>query len=166
MPFTGIDRSLTAISLRQGSYRTHARSREKSAPGSRGAISHRGPARRQPLLSGADQGILAGSAKSIVVAHCHEQFFPADWVVFCWDLRARLFWHFVAGGAGRRRPDRHRDWMGAPETARRRETRRAKSCPAAGHLPPGLLSFDDAANRRPSINLPGHTPARQPASPP
>src|SRR5260370_17285075 len=94
MPFTGIDRSLTAVSLRERSYRTHARSREKSAPGSRGALSHCGPARRQPLFSSADQGILTGSAKSIVMAHCHEQFFPADWVVFCLDIRARLFWDF------------------------------------------------------------------------
>src|SRR5258708_17380546 len=96
MPFTGIDRSLTAISLRQGSYRTHARSREKSAPFSRGALSHRGPARRQPLLSGADQGILTVSAKSIGMSHCHEQFFLVDWVVFCWDILSHSFWDFAA----------------------------------------------------------------------
>jgi len=41
---------LTAVSLRQGSYRAHARSREKSAPGSRGALSHRGPARGSPFF--------------------------------------------------------------------------------------------------------------------
>jgi multiple antibiotic resistance protein len=52
------------ISPRERSYRPHARGGEKSAPGSRCALPQRGPARRQPLLSGADQGILTGSAKS------------------------------------------------------------------------------------------------------
>src|ERR1039458_1489639 len=96
-------------------YRTHARSGEKSTPGSRCALPHRGPTRRQPLLSGADQGIRTGSAKSIVLAHCRQQFFLAGWVVFCWDLRARLFWDFAASGTGRRRPDRHFDRMEAAE---------------------------------------------------
>src|SRR5260370_42715176 len=115
--FVIITMPLGGISLREGPYRTHARGGQKSAPGSRCALAHRGPARRQPLLSGADQGILTGSAKSIVMAHCHEQFFPADWVVFCWDIRARLFWDFAASGAGRRRPDRHRHGMVLAEAA-------------------------------------------------
>jgi len=38
------------ISLRERSYRTHARGGEKSAPGSRCALSHRGPARRSPFF--------------------------------------------------------------------------------------------------------------------
>src|SRR5260370_27654533 len=119
--FVIITMPLGGISLREGPYRTHARGGQKAAPGSRCALSHRGPARRQPLLSGADQGVRTGSAKSIVMAHCHEQFFPADWVVFCRDLHSRLFWDFAAGGAGRRRLARHRYGMDAAEAARRRK---------------------------------------------
>src|SRR5229473_1043316 len=156
---------LSRISLGERSYRTHARSGEKSTPGSRCAVPDRGPPRRQPLLSGADQGIRTGSAKSVVMAHCHEQFFLAGWVVFCWDLRARLFRDFAASGAGRRRPDRHRDRMDAAEAARRRKTRRAKNCPAAGHIPPGILSFDDATDSRPWIHLRGDHAGRERGSP-
>jgi hypothetical protein len=136
--------------LRGSGYRNHARGGEKSTPGSRCALSYRGPARGQPILSGADQGIRTGSAKSIVMADCHEQFLLADWVVLCWDLRPRLFWDFAASGAGRRRPGRHRYRMGAPQAARRRKTRRAQNRPAAGHIPPGIPSLDDATDSRPS----------------
>src|SRR5467141_3567230 len=156
---------LSGISLRERSCRTHAGSGEKSTSGSRCALPYRGPARGQPLLSGADQGICTGSAKSIVMAHCHEQFFFAGWVVFCGDLCARLFWDFAASGAGRRRPDRHRDRMDAAETARRRKTRRAENRPAAGHIPPGILSLDDATDSRPWINLRGHHAGRERGSP-
>src|SRR6202165_413314 len=156
---------LGGISLRERSYRTHARGGEKSTPGSRCALPHRGPARGQPLLSGADQGICTGSAKSIVMAHCHEQFFLAGWVVFCWDLCARLFWDFAASGAGRRRLDRHRDRMDIAETARCRNTRRAKTRPAAGHLPPGILPLDDATDSRPWINFRGDHARRERGSP-
>jgi hypothetical protein len=103
--------------------------------------------------------------QSVVMAHCHEQFFLADWVVFCWDLRARLFWDFAASGAGRRRPDRHRDRMDAAEAARRRKTRRAQNRPAAGHIPPGILSLDDATDSRSRINLGGDHAGRERRSP-
>jgi hypothetical protein len=156
---------LSGISLRERSYRTHARSGEKYTPGSRCALPHRGPARRQPLLSGADPGIRTGSAKSIVMAHCYEQFCLAGWVVFCWDLRARLFGDFPASGTGRRRPDRHRDRMDTAEAARRRKTRRAQNRRAAGHIPPGILSLDDATDSRPWINLRGDHAGRERGSP-
>jgi hypothetical protein len=78
------------------------------------------------------------SHSGIVLANCHEQFLLADWVVFCWDLRAGLFWDFAASGAGRRRPAGHGDRMDAAEATRRRKTRYAKSRPAAGHLPPAF----------------------------
>src|SRR6266478_4211538 len=151
--------------LRERSYRNHARSGGKSTPGSRCALPHCGSARRQPLLSGADEGILTGSAQSIIMAHCHEQFFLAGWVVFCWDLRARLFWDFAASGPGRRRHDRHRDRLDAPETTRRRKTRRAQNRPAAGHIPPRILSLDDATDSRPWINLRGDHAGRERGSP-
>src|SRR3984957_4369370 len=93
----------------------YARSGEKSTLGSRDALPHSGPARRQPLLSGTDPGILTGSAKSIVLAHCRQQFFPAGCDVFYRDLCARLFWDFAASGPGRRRSDRHCDRMEGAE---------------------------------------------------
>jgi hypothetical protein len=114
---------------------------------------HRGPARRQPFLSGADQGILIGSAKGIVLAHCLEQFFSAGCDVFCRDLRARLFWDIAASGAGRRRPGCHCDRMDIAQAARRRKRGGTENSPAAGHNPPGILSLDIATNRRPWINL-------------
>src|SRR5882724_11600143 len=99
------------------------------------------------------------------MAHCHEQFFLAGWVVFCWELCARLFWDFAARRADWRRPDRHRDRMDAAEAARRRKARRAQNCPAAGHIPPGILSLDDATDSRPWINLRGDHAGRERGSP-
>src|SRR5580704_19527391 len=99
-------------------YRTHARRDEKSTAGSGCTLPYRGPARRQPLFSGADPAIRAGSAKSIVAAHCGQQFFLAGWIVFCWDIRARLLWDFGARGAGWRRPDCDCNRMVAAEAAR------------------------------------------------
>src|SRR3984885_3337459 len=134
-------------------YGTHARSGAKSTPGSGDALPHCGPARRQPFLSGADQGILTGSAKSLVLAYCRQQFFLTGCDVFCRDLRARLFWDFASSSAGRRRPDRHCDRMDAAETARRRKRGCTENLPAAGYNPPGILSLDLATDRRPWINL-------------
>src|SRR6266481_30707 len=144
----------------------HARSGEKSAPGSCCALSHCGPARGQPLLSGADPRILTGSPEGIVMAYCCEQFFLAGRVIFCRDICARLFWDFTASGAGRRRPYRHRDRMDAAEAARRRKTRRAQNRPATGHIQPGVLSLDDATDSRPRIDLRGDHARRERCSPP
>jgi len=94
-----------------------------------------------------------------------NSFFLAGWVVFCWDLRARLFWDFTASGAGRRRPDCHRDRMDAVERARRRKTRGAQNRPAAGHIPPGILSLNDAADSRSWIHLRGDHAGRKRVSP-
>jgi hypothetical protein len=41
---------------------------KKPSPDSQRALSYRGPVGRKPNLSGADKGILTGSAKSTVVA--------------------------------------------------------------------------------------------------
>lgn len=72
----------------------------------------------EAALSGADQGILTRSAKSIVLAHRPQQFFLAGCGVFCRDLHPRLFWYFAASGAGRRRSDRYCDRMDAAEARR------------------------------------------------
>ena len=114
--------------------------------------SYRGPARGQSLLSGASQGIRTGSAKSIVIARRYEQFLLADWVVFCWDLCARLFWDFAASGAGRRRPGRIATGWTLLKQRDDEKTRRAQNRPAAGHISPGILSLDDATDNRSRIN--------------
>ena len=146
-------------------YRSHARSSEKYTPGCRDAFPHRGPARRQPFFSGADQGILTGSTKGIVLAHCRQQFCLAGCDVFCRDLRARFFWDFTARGADRRRNDRHCDGMDVAEAERRRKTRGTGNRPAAGHNPPGILSLDIATDRRPCIHLCGNHAGRERGSP-
>src|SRR5258708_36005069 len=61
---------------------TYAGSGEEYTPGSQCAFSYRGPAWGQPLFSGADQRVRAGSAKSIGMAHCHKQFFLVGWSYF------------------------------------------------------------------------------------
>lgn len=46
-------------------YGTQARGGENSTPGSRDALPHRGPARRQPFLSGAEEGIPPEARKAL-----------------------------------------------------------------------------------------------------
>src|SRR6202023_2778176 len=99
------------ITLGERSYRTYAGSSEKSTHRSQCALSDCGPSRRQPVFSGADQRVRPGSAKSVVAAHRHEQFFLAAWVLFYWYLHSRFFWDFAASRAARRWADRHRDGM-------------------------------------------------------
>jgi len=140
---------------------TYAGSGEEYTPGSQCAFSYRGPAWGQPLFSGADQRVRAGSAKSIGMAHCHKQFFLVGWVVFYWDLHPRVFWNFAASGAGRRGTDRRRDGLDAVEAARRRKARRTQNGAAARHIPARLLSLDDAADGGPGIHLRGDHARRE-----
>src|ERR1700743_1402506 len=131
----------------------HARSSEKCPSGCRDALPHRRSAWRQPFLSGADQGLLTRSTKIIVWAHCRQQFCLAGCDVFCRDLRTRLFWVFAASSADRRRPDLHCDRLVAAVAERRVKTGGTENRPAAGHNPPGILSFDIATDRGPCIHL-------------
>src|SRR5258708_34241354 len=71
---------------------TYAGSGEEYTPGSQCAFSYRGPAWGQPLFSGADQRVRAGSAKRMGLAHCHKRFFLVGWVVFYWDLHPGVSW--------------------------------------------------------------------------
>jgi len=76
MPFEGNERNLTPGEQLANSCK---KPRKICSWFSLRFFPHRGPARGQPpsFFSRPDQGILTGSAKSIVMAHCHEQFFPA-----------------------------------------------------------------------------------------
>src|SRR6202012_1638531 len=65
----------------------HARSSEKCPSGCRDALPHRRPAWLLVFVWGAEEAILTGSAKNIVLAHCRQQFCPAGGDVFCRDLR-------------------------------------------------------------------------------
>jgi hypothetical protein len=134
-------------------YATHARGGENSTSGSRDAPPHRGPARRQPFLSGADQGVLTGSTKSLVLAYCRQPCFLLVATCFAGTYVLAFFWDFAASGAGRRRPDRHCDRMdfaqarddekqGAQKTVRPQDTIRRAFYP-----------LDIATDRRPWINL-------------
>src|SRR5258708_17917067 len=125
----------------------YAGSGEEYTPGSQWDFSYRGTAWGEPLFSGADQRVRAGSAKSIGMAHCHKQFFLVGWVVFYWDLHPRVFWNFAASGAGRRRTDRRRDGLGAVEPARRRKARRTPNGAAARHRPARPPSLGYATRR-------------------
>ncbi len=110
-----------------------------------------------PIFLAMTRGILAADATGAVVADCHEQFSPAGRLVLHRNAHPLFLWHFVAGGAGGRRIDRHLRGLGAAETGKRR---RPEGCEdkhaASGPIPQRLLSLDVTVDGWTRIDLRGH----------
>ena len=72
----------------------------------------------KPRLSLVDEELFNHNAEGAFATDRDKQFFLTCWIVPDWDARSRIFWDFVAGGAGWRGTHRHLDRLDDVEAAR------------------------------------------------
>src|SRR6266550_799692 len=131
-------------------------------------VSHRESPRRQPRLSRLDARVSSSGAPGLGVPGRSEQFYPADCLVPHRNAHSAFLWNLHSRCAGRRWSHRHFQRLGHAEKQRGDGPGPGGSeeSELGGHLSQRVLSPDIAAHCRPWVDLHGHHPRGERASPP